>query len=330
MKLKGLIFKEEGQSLVLVAIFMVVLLGFTGIAIDGGRLYLAKSQLQKAVDAGVLAGADLMLEDVKTATGYNYVKSKDMAFQVAEGNYEDGNYDVTFPASNDIIQVSGNEEVPLMIMPVLGIDKTTVSAVAQAKVGGLYKLGHGLIPIGLYLKPGQMLTYGDDWNLTETPGNGKNGNYNLLDFTTLPGVDAEENGPGKGNGKDNGKDNGKGGETEISDDEKGAQGVGYYIDNGSPVPVSLRTKLYTQTGAEITSTHITSAINRKINQIAYLPIITEPGTGKSEVEIIGFAAFVITGISDKTVNGKFIKTVGPGDIGTVIKDYGTYASKLIK
>jgi Flp pilus assembly protein TadG len=55
---KKFLSEQIGQSLVLTAIFLAVLIGFAGLTIDGGRLYLAKSQLQKAVDAGVLAGAD--------------------------------------------------------------------------------------------------------------------------------------------------------------------------------------------------------------------------------------------------------------------------------
>ena len=48
---------ESGATVVIVALFMVVLLGFAALAIDGGRLYLEKSELQKALDAAVLAGA---------------------------------------------------------------------------------------------------------------------------------------------------------------------------------------------------------------------------------------------------------------------------------
>ncbi len=51
---------ERGQVLPLVVIAAVVLIGFTGLAIDLGRVWVAKQQLQRSVDAATLAaGQDL-------------------------------------------------------------------------------------------------------------------------------------------------------------------------------------------------------------------------------------------------------------------------------
>jgi len=47
--------REEGQALALTAVALVVLIGFAGLAIDIGRLYVAQRQLQQAVDAAALA-----------------------------------------------------------------------------------------------------------------------------------------------------------------------------------------------------------------------------------------------------------------------------------
>jgi hypothetical protein len=48
---------ERGQAIILLAISLVVLLGFTALAIDGSMLYSDRRQLQTAADASVLAGA---------------------------------------------------------------------------------------------------------------------------------------------------------------------------------------------------------------------------------------------------------------------------------
>jgi len=48
---------QRGQAIVLVALMIVVLLGFVGLAIDSGRAYLDRRQLQAAVDAAALAAA---------------------------------------------------------------------------------------------------------------------------------------------------------------------------------------------------------------------------------------------------------------------------------
>ena len=56
----GSLRSERGQVLPLVVIAAVVLIGFTGLAIDLGRVWVAKQQLQRAVDAATLAaGQDL-------------------------------------------------------------------------------------------------------------------------------------------------------------------------------------------------------------------------------------------------------------------------------
>lgn len=48
---------ESGAVLALVAIMAVVILGLTGLVIDLGIGYVNKARLDRAVDAGVLAGA---------------------------------------------------------------------------------------------------------------------------------------------------------------------------------------------------------------------------------------------------------------------------------
>jgi Flp pilus assembly protein TadG len=59
---------EDGQALVIVALGMVVLLGFLGLAIDMGSLRLAKRQAQAAADAAALAAAqELSYSDVSSA-----------------------------------------------------------------------------------------------------------------------------------------------------------------------------------------------------------------------------------------------------------------------
>ena len=63
--------EEDGQSLVMVALLFVVLLGFSALVIDVGTLYVTKAQLQNAADAGALAGAAVPVSDtVKEAKEY--------------------------------------------------------------------------------------------------------------------------------------------------------------------------------------------------------------------------------------------------------------------
>ena len=49
---------QRGQAIVLVALMLAVLLGFLGLSIDSGRLYVERRQLQTAADSAALAAAD--------------------------------------------------------------------------------------------------------------------------------------------------------------------------------------------------------------------------------------------------------------------------------
>jgi hypothetical protein len=49
---------QKGQAIVLVAVILVVLFGFLGLAVDGGRGYLDRRHLQASVDAAALAAAN--------------------------------------------------------------------------------------------------------------------------------------------------------------------------------------------------------------------------------------------------------------------------------
>ena len=84
---------ESGAVLVIVAISMVALLGFTALVIDGGRLYTEKSKLQKAMDAAVLAGA----QGIRTSE----VQAKSIARDVSQKN----GYSLT---QNEELTIVGN------------------------------------------------------------------------------------------------------------------------------------------------------------------------------------------------------------------------------
>ena len=54
---KKILGEEKGSVMIMVVIALFVLVGFTGLVIDGGSAYLTKSRLQNAADAAALAGA---------------------------------------------------------------------------------------------------------------------------------------------------------------------------------------------------------------------------------------------------------------------------------
>ena len=56
----GYAYNNKGFSIVFVALTMFVIVGFVGLAIDIGHVYMVKGQLQNAADAGALAGAGVI------------------------------------------------------------------------------------------------------------------------------------------------------------------------------------------------------------------------------------------------------------------------------
>lgn len=61
-----LIKEERGFALVYIALMIVVLIGFVGLAVDMGYMFVTKGQLQNAADSGALAGVS-QLSDVTAA-----------------------------------------------------------------------------------------------------------------------------------------------------------------------------------------------------------------------------------------------------------------------
>src|SRR4029077_1019720 len=71
---------QRGQAIVLVALMILVLFGFVGLAIDSGRAYLDRRHLQAAADAAALAAAYTYMNTT------NYAQSEQMAAQTYASN----------------------------------------------------------------------------------------------------------------------------------------------------------------------------------------------------------------------------------------------------
>lgn len=63
--------KERGQTILLVAVSMITLLGLAALAIDVVTLYVARSEAQRAADAGALAGAKMLVDSGLTTDPCN-------------------------------------------------------------------------------------------------------------------------------------------------------------------------------------------------------------------------------------------------------------------
>lgn len=145
--------QDRGQMIVLAALAIVVLLGFLGLVVDVGRLYVARQQLSNACDAAVLAGAAKLAtsanEAVRSAFDY-YCRNTGgtpPVSPVSGTTYSiSGTRDsvtVTTPYRSDpaLIAVRAARTVPSVFMQLLGTQTTTVAASAVGRIS-LSALSH--------------------------------------------------------------------------------------------------------------------------------------------------------------------------------------------
>ena len=134
---------EHGGISVIVALLMVVLLGFTAIAVDVGMLYSEKAQLQNGADASAMLVAQ---KCAKNEADVNCSASSTQASSITSGNALDGRSNVkslTLDKPNRTVKVTagaqeaGHEanKVSLFFANALGISSTEVNASSSVQWG---------------------------------------------------------------------------------------------------------------------------------------------------------------------------------------------------
>ena len=125
---------ETGSVMVMVAGGLVILLGIAGLTLDSGRAFLVKSQLSRAVDAGVLAGARVLRAGESTA------RSQALAVSRANGVDVDDprtTIDVSFGLTaegDNTITVTARQPMRTTLMRLLGRHWVDVASTATAVV----------------------------------------------------------------------------------------------------------------------------------------------------------------------------------------------------
>lgn len=123
----------RGNTLALAAAAMVPLAGMIGGGVDMSRLYLVKARLQRACDAGALAGRKAM------ATGAWNTNSDTRAQQLFSVNFLAGAYGTgtltkAFSESNGMVSGHASVEVPMTIMRMFGVTQKTLTVDCSARM----------------------------------------------------------------------------------------------------------------------------------------------------------------------------------------------------
>lgn len=145
--------RQRGQAIVMVGLLMIVLFGFVGLAMDGGRGYLDRREMQAAVDAAALAAANNYMNSgnpgqAEQAATSNYALNERLYDAPACAGYGSASVLCTFddPTGHSLrivmadhsiagvtFQVTGIHRIALAVMQVLGAGPTIpVAATATA------------------------------------------------------------------------------------------------------------------------------------------------------------------------------------------------------
>jgi len=142
--------KRRGATIVLMAFLMIVLVGMVAFAIEVGRMYLLRSQMQKAVDSGALAASLKLKEDptdtaAAAASAEQFVQANRVgwlvevpegAITVEVGEWDEATKSFSLGGTNlSAVRVSARvDNEPFMFARVLG--QTVFGAPATATAAG--------------------------------------------------------------------------------------------------------------------------------------------------------------------------------------------------
>ncbi len=148
--LQHILIDSQGVAMAISALMLPALIGMGALAVDVGYMYVAKSAMQTAVDAGARAGgAILAMGGTQTAAEAEariYVNQNNNGSSFLQG----ATATVTFPTTGSI-QVGVAHTLPLFFAPVVGVDVATIDAGATAKVAPVRAISPGnLVPFGIY------------------------------------------------------------------------------------------------------------------------------------------------------------------------------------
>lgn len=331
---------QQGAALVLVALSIVALIGFTALAVDGGYLYFRHTRLQDISDAAAIAAGMEFVEAKnknkrEESAFYEAINYADLhgltASQVNTSNHsakiqwgsETGQMTVSFLDNPSKVTVRITIEANTFYARVLGTTSTPVGVTSVVQIGRASQQRGNLIPVALVWNPYHKNT---EYDLSFAPGKGQQGNYGYLDFGDPSQF-----------------------EHYLRHGYNGTLQVGDEIDTYPGVSVGLvkqaiddRITACTQNCAcQITDAdHID--INDSCPRVVIIPILEEGDffqeegeegdhqTGKHKVTVVAFARFFILEYDNKILSGWFLDTVEPSEIIEGDDQFTTQSVNLIR
>ncbi len=309
--------QNKGQVAVAIILVMTVLLGSVGLGADMALLYFNWVILQKGVDAGALAGAGYLQSDLQAVP-----QAINVAVTYAENNgiknselQKDANGNEAYvPGPNySTITVTAKRTVPYAFFKLIGLPNGIVAATATAQMP--------LAPSCVNCTSAQPTPGSQP---TVTPGNicSSPGQCNVipigLDFSTPytfnQPVQLNENkvGPGNWGSLALGGVGGANERTNIANGYGGPLAVNQWVDTEpgkkvGPVDQGFNDRI-SQAQSEFPNGTF-DAHSPNDPRVIILPMVNwNSPNGRSQVEIMAFAALWVDSISGGTIQADFIDT----------------------
>jgi Flp pilus assembly protein TadG len=146
---------QRGQSLVVITLFMMSLLGMAAMAIDVGSWYQTKRSLQADADSAALAGV------ASLPAGWSYAQTAAQTYYAKNGLGSDSvTYaNPTVNSSGDSVRVTATRTLPGFFAKLFGHSTVTITATSQATLYSFSKV----------VSTGQLMPWGV-MRTTWTPG----------------------------------------------------------------------------------------------------------------------------------------------------------------
>jgi len=340
--------EEKGSTIVLVAMGMVVFLGFTALVIDVGLLYLNRTKLANAIDAATLAGVQELPQDPAKAE----LVARDYA---ARNGADAGKLTINISADRQSIKIESSKTVDLVFAKAMGISTGEVAAGAEAKVGPITG-AKGVAPLSVVEQEFEtnklyLLKDGAGNNYKGGDGDDDGIEDNRDEDDDNDGIYDDMDNDDDNNGIIDGEENGHGWFGALSLGGSGASRYKQNLKNGYQEELKIGMVVDTETGNMSGPTRdgiedrlarcphtprcTVDTFHRDCPMVLYIPVIkAHQTTGQvKQVEIVGFAAFLVTEApgngNDSVVKGYFINTILPGDIDFTKESYGLNGVRLI-
>lgn len=125
---------RSGNVLILSAVAIIPILGMIGGAIDASRLYMARTRLQQACDAGALAGRKAMANVTTLTTAEKALAKNFFDFNFPAGTYEATNIVANYVRGAQPGTVAGTASIvmPTTIMKLFGFETVPMSVTCES------------------------------------------------------------------------------------------------------------------------------------------------------------------------------------------------------